>query len=128
MIASIFQGVMMSSNFFVPPIAVKRFQVYLAPYFSFLRVCMKAGKVVLQVDPDDMFTYMGYIRRELRMSFNTSSAVRPSFLCCHSVPSVHPPPFSILTLVFFNIQCFAAISSWAKIRPDVIAGVGSPEA
>ena len=100
----------------------------IAPYFSFLRVCLKAGKQVLLVDPDDMFTYMGYIGRELRMAFNTSSHVSSSALCCYCVPSFHPFPAYILTLVFFNIQCFAAISLWAKLRPDVIAGVGSPHA
>ena len=37
--------------------------------------------------------------------------------------------FLFLThLRFFNLQCFIAISSWAKIRPDVIAGDGSREA
>ena len=31
-------------------------------------------------------------------------------------------------MIFFCPQCFNAISSWAKIRPDVIMGDGSPEA
>ena len=66
--------------------AVKAFQRNLGRYLSFEKARLLAGKPVLQIDPNDMFTYMGYLCRSLRMSYNTTIDVSSSCHGCLFVP------------------------------------------
>ena len=67
----------------------------LAPFFAYLRVLKKGGKVVSTVDPEGVLSYLGHLRKQVGLSYVSTYKVRfiPLLQCketrvCYS----HTPP------------------------------------
>ena len=80
-----------------------------------------AGKVVSDVNPEDIFLYHGHLR-DVPLSYVSSMKVRIThFLIMLRLLFLTP----LISHSLFPFQCLQALALWAKTSPVVIAGDGT---